>query len=143
MKSAGMIRKRIGKRILTGAFCARSSAYARCRFRSSIARFRMIWPVETPIVSPWEIERENIRTPGVSTRTSRFSSASTSVRPMFCSCSVRRTSDESGSLIFVGGEAKRLREAEAGLERHDEEVDQIRADRARPARGASSRAGRR
>ena len=29
MKSAGMIRKRIGKRILTGAFCARSSAYAR------------------------------------------------------------------------------------------------------------------
>ena len=68
MKSAGMIRKRIGKRIFTGAFCARSSAYARCRFRSSIARFRMIWPVETPIVSPWEIERENIRTPGVSTR---------------------------------------------------------------------------
>ena len=25
----------------------------------------MICPVETPIVSPWEIERANIRTPGV------------------------------------------------------------------------------
>ena len=61
----------------------------------------MIWPVETPIVSPCAIERENMRTPGVSTRASRFSSASTSVRPMFCSCRVSRTSEESGSRIFV------------------------------------------
>ena len=34
-------------------------------------------------------------------RARKFSSASTSVRPMFCSCSVRRTSPASGSLTFV------------------------------------------
>ena len=36
-----------------------------------------------------------------------------------------RTSEESGSRIFAGREAKRLREAQAGLERHDQEVDQV------------------
>ena len=85
----------------------------------------MICPVETPIVSPWAIERENIRTPGVSTRARRFSSASTSVRPMFCSCRVRRTSDDERLLDLRRGEAQRLREAEARLEGHDEEVDQV------------------
>jgi len=35
-----------------GAFCARSSAAERRRLRISIARFRMIWPVEVPRVSP-------------------------------------------------------------------------------------------
>ena len=101
MKSAGMIRNAIGKSIFTGAFCACSSAAARRRFRSSTARFRMIWPVETPIVSPCAMERANMRTPGVSMRPRKFVRASTSVRPMFCSCSVRRTSPASGSLIFV------------------------------------------
>ena len=66
----------------------------------------MIWPIETPIVSPCAIERANIRTPVVSTLASMFSSASTSVSPMFCSCSVRRTSEASGSLIFVGRRAR-------------------------------------
>ena len=86
---------------------------------------------------------QNMRTPGVSTRCRRFSSASTSVRPMFCSWSVSRTSEASGSLIFVAGEPQRLREAQAGLERHDEEVDQVGKARARSGRGASAPASRR
>ena len=46
-------------------------------------------------------------------------------------------------LIFVGGEAQRLREAQAGLERHDQEVDQVGQRFARSGRGASAHASRR
>src|SRR5215204_1845851 len=49
---AGKIRKTSGNRILIGAFCARSSAWARRRFRMSVASPRMLWPIETPSVSP-------------------------------------------------------------------------------------------
>jgi hypothetical protein len=48
----------------------------------------MICPIETPSVSPWTIERMNIRILGVSARTARFSSASVGERPMFASWSV-------------------------------------------------------
>src|SRR5258708_7697911 len=53
------MRKINGNSILTGAFCARSSAFARRRFRISRAMLRMICPIETPSVSPWMIERIN------------------------------------------------------------------------------------
>jgi hypothetical protein len=79
-----------------GAFCARSSAAARRRFRISIARLRMMSPIETPSVSPWTIERTNERIAGVSARESMFCSASLVERPMLCCCSVRRSSSPSG-----------------------------------------------
>ena len=85
----------------------------------------MIWPVETPIVSPWAIERENMRTPGVSTRREqvleRLDERQAHVLLL------QRQPDLGGErlLDLRRREPQRLREAEAGLERHDEEVDQV------------------
>src|SRR5439155_12768002 len=82
---AGKIRKMSGKRILIGAFWARSSAEARRRLRISPARFRMISPIETPSVCPWRTDRTNERIAGVSARVSMLRSASSAESPMLCS----------------------------------------------------------
>ena len=66
-----------------------------------------------------------MRTPGVSMRPRKFVRASTSVRPMFCSCSVRRTSLGERLLDLRRREPERLREAETRLERDDHEIDQV------------------
>src|SRR5207248_8751500 len=71
-KSEGKIRNTSGKRILIGAFCARSSACARRRLRISTARFRMIVSMDTPSVSPCRTERKNDRIEGVSQSQSRY-----------------------------------------------------------------------
>ena len=126
MKSAGMIRKAIGKSIFTGAFCACSSASARRRFRSSTARLRMIWPVETPIVSPCAIERANMRTPGgidaAEEVLERLDERQAHVLLL------QRQAHLAGErlLDLRRREPERLREAETRLERDDDEVDQVR-----------------
>ena len=67
----------------------------------------MISPIETPSVSPWTIERTKERIAGVSARTSMFFSASFVDRPMFCSCSVSRSSSPSGPSELLGGDPQR------------------------------------
>jgi hypothetical protein len=96
---AGKMRKTSGKRILTGAFWARSSADARRRLRISVASERRMSPIETPRVSPCVTARTKDRTAGVSARISMFRSASSVVRPMFCSWRVRRSSSPNGPSI--------------------------------------------
>ena len=44
---------------------------------------------------------------------------------MFCSCSVSRTSEASGSLIFVAASRSDCGKLETGLEGDDQEVDQV------------------
>ena len=61
----------------------------------------MIWPIETPSVSPWTIERTNDRIDGVSQRAIVFVSASLIESPMLCSWSVRRSSSPSGPMSRV------------------------------------------
>jgi hypothetical protein len=70
---------------LVGAFCTRSSASCRRRLRISIARSRMIFPIETPRVSPWRIERTNERIAPVSALASMFARASLAESPISCS----------------------------------------------------------
>src|SRR5919198_60566 len=107
---AGKIRKTRGKRILIGAFCARSSAFALRRRRISVARSRRICPIETPSVSPWTIERTNERMDGVSQRAIVFASASLIER------AAREEADE--------GDDRRLRRR-----RREPDPDQRQADR--------------
>src|SRR5439155_6863660 len=75
-KIAGKIRRTSGNSIFVGAFCARSSACCRRRFRISIARSRRTFPIETPSVSTWSTERTKERMAEVFARESMFSSAS-------------------------------------------------------------------
>ena len=56
----------------------------------------MIWPIDTPSVSPCTIERTKDRIDGVSHRAMVFARASLIESPMLCSWSVSRSSSPSG-----------------------------------------------
>ena len=106
----------------------------------------MIWPIETPSVSPWMIERTNDRIAGRLRAVEQVARAPrSSTRPMLCSWSVSRSSSPSGPSHALRGDLQRAGEAEAGLDRDDEQVDQLGQLAGRSARGArcARRAARR
>ena len=125
MKSAGMIRKRIGKRIFTGAFCARSSA---------------VGPLPLPELDrevPHDLARRDAHRLALRDRAREHAHA----RRVDAREEVLERLDEREAHVLLlqrqahlgrerlldlrRGEPQRLREAEAGLERDDEEVDQV------------------
>ena len=107
------------------------------------ARSRRIFPIETPSVSPWTIAWTNARTEALSTRSSMFAERSSIVRPMLCSRSASRSSWPSGPSTRLRDELQRGGEADAGLDRRHEEVDELRhlvVDLLEPLRSPSARA---
>ena len=126
MKSAGMIRKRIGKRIFTGAFCARSSDSS---------------PLTLPQLErevPHDLARRDAHRLALGDRAREHAYAG---RVDAGEQVLERLDERQAHVLLLqrqpnlgrraargsspAGETERLREAEAGLERHDEEVDQV------------------
>ena len=66
-----------------------------------------------------------MRSSGTSLRSAIARSASARVEPMRISCSMRRNSSDSGPGTAVRRAVERLLEAEAGLDRDDEQVEDV------------------
>ena len=123
---AGKIRSTSGKTILIGAFCARSSAAALRRLRISSDEVpHHLADRDAERLALDDRANEHAHARGVRARV-RFSSVCEVERPMFCSCRVSRISSPSGPAISLGGEPHRAGEADAGLDRDDQQVDQLR-----------------
>ena len=122
---AGKMRSTSGKSILTGAFWACSSALAFRFLRMSSARLRRIWAIETPSSSPWTIARTKARMPG------RVGAARHVLQRLVGADAHALLLERQPQLVaeraleLLRREPHRADEADARLDRDDEQVDQV------------------
>ncbi len=100
MNRHGRMQKISGIRILTGTFCACSSAHWRFLTRISEDCTRRTWPTGMPNASACTIELTKPRRSGRLVRSAIDRSASVRPRPICISCSIRANSSASGPSVL-------------------------------------------
>ena len=120
------MKKISGKSILIGIFCARSSAIALRRLRISTARFRIVVPIETPSRSPWvsdaheDAHVRRVRAPAEAL--DRL--VDREAHALLLQREAELLAERVGHALRR--DAHRREDAEAGLDRDDEQVDHVR-----------------
>ena len=101
----------------------------------------MIWPVETPRLSPWRTERTKVRSAGVSAAAEHALQRVVrgQAHPLLLQREAQLVAER--PLEPLRGHVQRREEAQACLERHDEQVDQLGqlVARSAPCAGAPRR----
>ena len=120
-----------GIMILTGIFWAASSAFWRRLTRISLDCTRSTWPTGMPNASACTIAEQKLRRSGRLLRSPSARRALERPRPICISCSTRANSLASGPSVLRATWDERGVEAEARLDRDRQQVEGVRAARAR------------